>query len=83
MTRSYRIRGGEQPAAGVPATTPDIEISLHRRLLPGGGRAAADEIEVAADEVVRMELENGFVLWSRADDLIREQIGRASCRERV
>lgn len=73
MTRSYRIRGGEQPAAGVPATTPDIEISLHRRLLPGGGRAAADEIEVAADEVVRMELENGFVLWSRADDLIRER----------
>ncbi len=73
MTTRYRIRGGEQPAGAPPLATPDIEISTHRRLLPGGGRAAADEIEVAADEVARMELENGFVLWSRADDLIRER----------
>jgi hypothetical protein len=33
---------------------------------------ASDEIEVGGDSVVRVELDNGFVLWSRVDDLSRE-----------
>ncbi|MDP2833151.1 MAG: hypothetical protein Q8Q28_07640 [Pseudomonadota bacterium] len=73
MTRTYPIRGSEQQAAATPPTT-DIAITRQRRLLPGGARAAGGgEIEAAGDEVVRVELENGFVLWARADDLIRER----------
>jgi hypothetical protein len=73
MTRTYQIRGGEQPSASVPATT-DIAIINPRRLLPSAGReAGAGGIKADADDVVRLELENGFVLWSRADDLIRER----------
>ncbi len=39
------------------------------------------EIEAAGDEVVRVELENGFVLWTRADDLIRERGRKATSRD--
>ena len=38
---------------------------------------ATGEIDVAGDDIVRVELDNGFVLWSRADDLVREH-GRQS-----
>ncbi len=73
MTRTYPIRGSEQKTADTPPTT-DIAITRQRRLLPGSARAAGGgEIEAAGDEVVRVELENGFVLWTRADDLIRER----------
>ncbi|MFB8829402.1 hypothetical protein ACE0DR_08520 [Azotobacter sp. CWF10] len=39
------------------------------------------ELKVAADEVVRIELDNGFVLWSRADDLVREHGRHALSRD--
>ncbi|MBK9783305.1 MAG: CHAT domain-containing protein [Betaproteobacteria bacterium] len=43
------------------------------RMVPGAARdGASDEIEVAGDSVVRVELDNGFVLWSRVDDLTHE-----------
>ena len=43
------------------------------RLIPGAARdGAVDEITVAASTVVRVELDNGFVLWSRVDDLTHE-----------
>lgn len=74
MVKTYRIRGSKHPTQSVPPrATPDIAITHTRSLLPALGRAeGADEIDAPADEVVRVELENGFVLWTRADDLVRE-----------
>ena len=67
--RLYKIRGtlsdihGRKPGGLTPT----------HRLIPGAARDGADdEIEVAGDTPVRVELDNGFVLWSRVDDLTRE-----------
>jgi hypothetical protein len=81
MIRSYTIRGTEQQTVAVPFATRDIEITHPRRLNPGSAReAGVGEIEAAGDDVVRVELENGFVLWTRADDLIRERGREAKSR---
>ncbi len=67
--RLYKIRGirGESRGKAVGGHSPS------HRLFPGSARdGAADEVEVAGDTVVRVELDNGFVLWSRVDDLTRE-----------
>jgi len=81
MPRTYTIRGSEQRTVATLATT-DIAITSRRRLLPGGGReAGAGEIAATGDEVVRVELENGLVLWTRADDLIRERGRKAVGRD--
>ncbi len=85
MTKRYRIRGIEQEIKAVDGeissalpTCTDIEAKPLRRLLPGTARdAGVTEVEAAEDEVVRVEYENGFVVWSRADDLIRDR-GRKS-----
>ncbi len=65
----YRIRGVRSESRGnaIGGHSP-----IHR-LIPGSARdGAADEIEVAGNTVVRVELDNGFVLWSRVDNLTRE-----------
>ena len=68
MTCTYQIHGSEQPAASLPQPSPDVEITRGRRLLPGSARAAGvGEITAAGDEVVRVELENGFVLGARGE----------------
>jgi hypothetical protein len=73
MSRSYQIRGSEQLASPPPRTV-EIVISAQQRILPGAGReAGVGEITANSDQVVRLELENGFVLWTRTDDLIREK----------
>ncbi len=67
--RLYKIRGtrGESRSPAVGGRSPS------QRLFPGSARdGAADEIEVTGDTVVRVELDNGFVLWNRVDDLTRE-----------
>ena len=67
--RLYRIRGMRSESRGkaVGGQSPS------HRLFPGSARdGAADEVEVTGDTVVRVELDNGFVLWSRVDDLTRE-----------
>ena len=67
--RLYKIRGirGESRGKAVGGRSPS------QRLFPGSARdGAADEIEVTGDTVVRVELDNGFVLWSRMDDLARD-----------
>ncbi|MDI3515457.1 MAG: hypothetical protein PWP40_2686, partial [Rhodocyclaceae bacterium] len=85
-TRSFRIRGTpstpehavrQARGAGAPATV------LSRRLLsPGRARdGVTGELEVAADEVVRIELDNGFELWTRADALVREHGRRSLARD--
>ncbi|MEY2893927.1 MAG: hypothetical protein RJA98_3835, partial [Pseudomonadota bacterium] len=63
-------------AAGLPAG------STHRRVALGAvgpakrdGAAASPQavtLDVAADEVVKVELADGLVWWTRADDLLRE-----------
>lgn len=83
-TRSFRIRGNlsapEQATprrAGAPA-----RIENARLLRPGRARdGVTGEIEVAADEVVRVELDNGFELWTRADALVREHGRRSLARD--
>ena len=73
MTRTYQIRGGELPGAAAPATH-EIGVTPHRRLVPAQAReAGAGTATVQGDDVVRVVMENGFVLWTRADDLIRER----------
>ncbi len=75
-SRTYLIRGVVHEATTPP--TRDIAVSGLRRLVPATAReAGVGEIQAQADDVVRVELENGFVLWTRADDLIRER-GRKS-----
>ncbi|ATE61525.1 DUF7379 domain-containing protein [Thauera sinica] len=75
--RSFTIRGTEGQAT-TPKVSAGVGVSDPRRLFPGRARdGAANEIQVAADDVVRIELDNGFVLWSRADSLVREH-GRLS-----
>ncbi len=66
---TYRIRGVRSESRGkaIGGHSP-----IHR-LIPGSARdGATDEIEVAGNTVVRVELDNGFVLWSRVDNLTRE-----------
>ena len=82
MTRTYKIRGTEQHAGTIPPTSQGIVITNPRRLVPGSARdAGVGEIEVADDEIVRVELENGFVLWTRADDLLRERGRKSTSRD--
>ena len=67
--RLYKIRGSRED---VVRRSPGGPQPLFR-LLPGTARdGAGDEIEVAGETVVRVELDNGFVLWSRVDDLSRD-----------
>jgi tetratricopeptide (TPR) repeat protein len=67
--RLYKIRGIREDNAPRTADGPQPLFRLH----PGTARdGAGDEIEASGDTVVRVELDNGFVLWSRIDDLSRE-----------
>lgn len=81
--RTYRIRGTLRKLDPQTVTGIDnIAITSSRRLIPGSARdGAVDELVAAADEVVRVELENGFVLWTRASDLVREHGQRALGRD--
>jgi pimeloyl-ACP methyl ester carboxylesterase len=69
----YKIRGtfGDTTGRNVGGASPNYRLT--HRLIPGAARdGASDEIEVSGDTVARVELDNGFVLWSRVDDLSRE-----------
>jgi hypothetical protein len=75
--RLYKIRGTREDVARRGADGPQPLF----RLLPGTARdGSGDEIEVAGETVVRVELDNGFVLWSRVDDLSRDY-GTAPARD--
>lgn len=71
---AYRIRGAEDQAP--PVVSHEVGVQRLRRVRPGGARGSGLDVEVHSDEVARVELENGFVLWTRVDDLVREK-GRA------
>ena len=67
--RLYKIRGSREDAVRRTAGGPQPLF----RLLPGTARdGSGDQVEVSGDTVVRVELDNGFVLWSRVDDLSRD-----------
>lgn len=71
--KTYRIRGVQKKDATPPPTSL-IDVDKSRNLTPSASRdASLGEVEVAMDEVVRLTLDNDFVLWTRADDLIRER----------
>nr|MBP8217673.1 hypothetical protein [Thauera sp.] len=85
-TRSFRIRGNfsaPQPATRrTSGTNAPATVLSHRLLTPGRARdGVTGELEVAADEVVRVELDNGFELWTRADALVREHGRRSLARD--
>src|SRR5205823_9660328 len=78
------LRGGRRPSRGWPPLN-FLEVVMMQRAgaEPGGDRAAD---QVARDHGHR-ELERGLgvILGARRyfDDELQDQIGRASCRERV
>lgn len=70
----YRIRGSLRGGAAIDSPpSRDVRLVAKGRLEPGIARDAGDEIQLAADDVARVELENGFVVWTRVDDLVRER----------
>lgn len=81
-TRSYRIRGSLEDVVGKGPITTSLKITSHRRLIPGRARdGITGELDVASDDIVRVELHNGFVHWIRADDLIQEYAEHAVSRD--
>ncbi len=78
--RIYRIRGEARESEALP-TTSRVAVAKPRRLVPGGRRdAGAGAVEVSAGDLARVTLGNGFTLWSRADDLLRERGTRVQGR---
>jgi hypothetical protein len=84
-TRSFRIRGSVAASApAFPVSTPGTLLSVERkhRITPGRARdGVTEELAVDADDVVRVELDNGFVVWSRVDALVREHGRRSLSRD--
>ncbi|MDX5409458.1 MAG: CHAT domain-containing protein [Thauera sp.] len=83
--RSFLIRGSVQAPDGAlrpgSADAP-ARITSHRLLTPGRARdGVTGELRVTADEIVRVELDNGFELWTRADALVREHGRRSLARD--
>lgn len=65
----FKLRGVREEIRRRGAGGPQPQF----RLTPGTARdGAGDVVEVSGDTVVRVELDNGFVLWSRMDDLSRD-----------
>ena len=78
---SFRLRGTASTTTP-PVTDKEVVVRSALRIVPGSARSAADDAaQMPPDAVVRVELENGFVLWSRADDLIRERGQRVVDRD--
>ena len=68
--KTFRLRGATSAAAHPPVS--EVAITSASSVTQGAARGAAvGELEMPADAVVRVVLANGFVLWSRADDLLR------------
>ncbi len=67
--QSFKLRGQREEIRRRGVSGPQALF----RLTPGTARdGAGDTVEVSGDTVVRIELDNGFVLWSRMDDLSRD-----------
>ena len=67
--QNFKLRGQREDVRRLGGTGPQPIF----RLTPGTARdGSGDTVEVSGDTVVRVELDNGFVLWSRMDDLSRD-----------
>ena len=76
--KTIRIRGVVSGDPRAQLNTSEVEIVSRRSVRPGGARDAdAAVVKAKPDELVRVELDNGFVLWSRVDDFVSEH-GRAA-----
>jgi len=73
-TLRWQLPGAVDVDAPRPVDDGDVAIRDHRRIdmatRRGTGQPAV--VETAADDVVRVELDDGVVLWMRADDLLRD-----------
>lgn len=78
---SYRIRGSVQLTAPRFATSNAVAVTRHRRLQPSTAREGGGIVEAQSDELVRVELTNGFVYWTRVDALMRERGRKSSARD--
>ncbi|MEZ5628395.1 MAG: hypothetical protein R3E34_12880 [Rhodocyclaceae bacterium] len=81
MPTAPRLRLSGAAAAARPPRTDAVSVTSARRIVPGTARGGESASEIDADAVLRVELENGFVLWSRADDLLRERGQRSVGRD--
>lgn len=80
--KTFRLRGATSAAAHLPVS--EVAITSASSVIQGAARGGAvGELEMPADAVVRVVLANGFVLWSRADDLLRERGRQATARSGV
>lgn len=67
---------GQPHALPIAEPTQVRLVGTPRRVVLGGAARDAGTtapINVQADEVVRVEYDNGLVMWTRADDLLRER----------
>jgi hypothetical protein len=69
----FYIRGAVAAPEHRPPSGELVTITSAIRVEPGQARdGAAADAKVGEGDVARVELENGFVLWSRVDDLVWE-----------
>ena len=77
------LRGTLLGNAPAPNTGGDVSVTLPRRMKPGGARDASPggpPVTVAPDDIARVELDNGFVFYTRADDLLRDRGRKTASR---
>ena len=71
----YRVIGinSEETDKAIQLKFKELEAVKIRSLIPGSARSSDTHVfDVKANEIVRVELNNGFSLWLRADDLLDE-----------
>ena len=81
--KTYRLRGIAADTGGLPhaPVTTQVSLTAPRRLMPGRTRDGdGDSLEVASDDAVRVEFEDGSVLWTRADRLVADHGQRVTTR---
>ena len=83
MAPALILQAAEVGTALAPPTHEVGIVGIPRRVTLGSARAAGPMLPVAAaaDDVVRVEFDNGLQLWSRADDLLRERGAKTASRD--
>ncbi len=79
-TPMLRLRASVKDSSTTLKVSKDIGVTQRQLLLGNSRDAGGDSVEVAPDEVVRVELDDHVVLWMRADDLVRERGQQPSAR---